>query len=320
MMKKTLALLLALVMILALAACGSTAQTEPAAEKPAEEAAPAAEAEEVPAEEPEEAPAEEPAEEAPAEESEEAPAELTKIRVAASPTPHAEILAVAKEILAEQGYDLEIVEYTDYVQPNLVVDSGELDANYFQHTPYMNTFNEENDTDIVSAGLIHYEPFGIYAGKTASLDALADGAEVIIPNDGSNETRALLLLQQEGLITLADGIDASSNATVYDIVDNPLNLKITEMEAAQLPLSLQDVDIAVINGNYAIQAGLNAGTDALAIEDASGDAAQTYANLIGVKAGRENDPAILALVEALQSQEVADFIAETYDGAVVAIF
>ena len=301
-MKKTLALLLALVMILALSACGSSAQPAPAAEEPAPaaEEAPAAEAAEAPA----------------AEE----PAEVVTIRVAASPTPHAEILAVAKEILAEQGYDLEIVEYTDYVQPNLVVDSGELDANYFQHTPYMNTFNEENGTEIVSAGLIHYEPFGIYAGKTESLDALADGAEVIVPNDGSNETRALLLLQQEGLITLADGIDASSNATVYDIVDNPLNLKITEMEAAQLPLSLQDVDIAVINGNYAIQAGLNAGTDALAIEDASGDAAQTYANLIGVKAGNENSEAIQALVAALQSQQVKDFINETYDGAVVAIF
>ena len=280
-MKKTIALILALVLALSLlAGCGSSkAKTE----------APAAEA-------------------------------GGKIRIAASPTPHAEILAVAKEILAAQGYELEIIEYTDYVQPNMVVDSGEVDANYFQHTPYMNTFNEENGTEIVSAGLIHYEPFGIYAGKTASLDALADGAEVIVPNDGSNETRALLLLQQEGLIKLADGIDASSNATVYDIVENPLNLKITEMEAAQLPLSLPDVDIAVINGNYAIQAGLNAGTDALAIEDASGDAAQTYANLIGVKAGHEKDPGIVALVAALQSQQVKEFIEQTYEGAVVAIF
>ena len=281
-MKKTIALLLALVLTVGLlAGCGSSntasTTTEPAAEG-------------------------------------------TTIRIAASPTPHAEILAVAKEILAEQGITLEIIEYTDYVQPNLVVDSGEVDANYFQHTPYLNTFNAENGTDVVSAGLIHYEPFGIYAGKTASLDELAEGAEVIVPNDGSNETRALLLLQQEGLITLADGIDASSNATVYDIVDNPLNLKITEMEAAQLPLSLPDVDIAVINGNYAIQAGLNAGTDALAIEDASGDAAQTYANLIGVKAGRENDADIQALVAALQSQQVKDFINETYEGAVVPIF
>ena len=246
--------------------------------------------------------------------------EAVKIRVAASPTPHAEILAVAKELLAKEGYDLEIVEYDDYVQPNLVVDSGELDANYFQHTPYLNSFNAENGTQIVSVALIHYEPFGIYAGKTASLEALADGAQIIIPNDGSNETRALLLLQQEGLIKLAEGIDASSNATVYDIAENPKNLQITELDAAQLARSLQDVDLAVINGNYALAAGLNASSDALAIEDASGDAAQTYANLLGVKAGHENDPGIQALVKALQSAEVKEYINATYNGAVVPIF
>jgi D-methionine transport system substrate-binding protein len=245
--------------------------------------------------------------------------ETVKIRVAASPTPHAEILAVAAEQLPE-GYELEIVEYDDYVQPNLVVDSGELDANYFQHSPYLKSFNAENGTDIVSVALIHYEPFGIYAGKTASLAELADGAEIIIPNDGSNETRALLLLQQEGLITLADGIDASSNATVFDIAENPKNLKITEMDAAQLARSREDVDLAVINGNFALAAGLNASKDALAIEDASGDAAQTYANLLGVKAGHENDPAIQALVKALQSDAVRDYINETYGGAVVPIF
>lgn len=249
-----------------------------------------------------------------------AKADENVIRVAASPTPHAEILAVAKEILAEQGIELEIVEYTDYVQPNNVVDDGELDANYFQHTPYLNTFNDEYGTELVSVALIHYEPFGIYAGKTASLDELQEGAQVIIPNDGSNETRALLLLQQEGLITLNEGIDASSNATIHDIAENPLNLDIVEMEAAQLPNSLPDVDIAVINGNYAIQAGLNAGTDALAIEDASGDAAQTYANILCVKAGNENNANVQALIEALQSEEVRTFIEETYEGAVVAIF
>ena len=243
-----------------------------------------------------------------------------KIRVAASPTPHAEILAVAKDILAAEGYELEIVEYDDYVQPNLVVDSGELDANYFQHTPYLNSFNAENGTDIVSVGLIHYEPFGIYAGKTASLDALADGAEIIIPNDGSNETRALLLLQQEGLITLKEGVNASSNATIFDIAENPKNLVITELDAAQLARSLQDVDLAVINGNFALAAGLNAGTDALAIEDASGDAAQTYANLLGVKAGNENSEAVQALLKALQSDAVRDYINSTYNGAVVPIF
>ena len=247
-------------------------------------------------------------------------AQPVKIRVAASPTPHAEILAVAAEILAQEGYELEIVEYDDYVQPNLVVDSGELDANYFQHSPYLESFNAENGTQIVSVGLIHYEPFGIYAGKTASLEELPDGAEIIIPNDGSNETRALLLLQQEGLIKLADGIDASSNATVYDIADNPKNLVITEMDAAQLARSLPDVDLAVINGNFALAAGLNAAEDALAVEDASGDAAQTYANLLGVKAGRENDPAIQALLRALQSDQVRDFINENFGGAVVPIF
>ena len=233
-----------------------------------------------------------------------------KIRVAASPTPHAEILAVAKDIQAAEGYELEIVEYDDYVQPNLVVDSGELDANYFQHTPYLNSFNAENGTNIVSVGLIHYEPFGIYAGKTASL----------VPNDGSNETRALLLLQQEGLITLKEGVNASSNATIFDIAENPKNLVITELDAAQLARSLQDVDLAVINGNFALAAGLNAGTDALAIEDASGDAAQTYANLLGVKAGNENSEAVQALLKALQSDAVREYINSTYNGAVVPIF
>ena len=244
----------------------------------------------------------------------------TTIRVGASPTPHAEILAEVVDILAEQGITLEIIEYTDYVQPNLAVDSGDIEANYFQHTPYLNTFNEENDTHLVSVGLIHYEPFGIYAGKTASLEELEDGATIAIPNDGSNETRALLLLQQEGLITLAEGIDASSNATVYDIAENPHNYVFNEVEAAQLTNVLQDVDLAVINGNYALDAGLNAGTDALAVEDASGDGAQTYANILCVKEGNENNEAVQALLAALQSDEVAEFIAETYEGAVVAIF
>jgi D-methionine transport system substrate-binding protein len=245
-------------------------------------------------------------------------AEPKTIKVAASPTPHAEILAVAKEILAKQGYDLQIIEYTDYVQPNLVVDSGELDANYFQHTPYMDSFNAENNTHIVSAGLIHYEPFGIFAGKTASIDALPDGAQISIPNDGTNGARALLLLQQEGIITLKEG--AGIEATVYDVVDNPKNVQIIEMEAAQLPLSLRDVDLSVINGNYALEAGLNPATDALALEDASGTAAQTFANLVGVKAGNENSEAIKALVAALQSEEVRSFINETYQGSVVPIF
>lgn len=308
-MKKIIALVLSLCLILALAACGAsnTAEGPEAAEPAAEEV----EAAEAPAEE---------APEAPAGEAEEAPSDLagTTITVAASPVPHAEILAVAKDILAEQGITLDIIEYTDYVQPNLVVDSGEVDANYFQHTPYMEQFNAENGTSIVSAGLIHYEPFGIFAGKTASIDELPDGAEISIPNDATNGARALLLLEQEGIITLKEGVGIE--ATVYDIAENPKNVEIVEMEAAQLPLSLQDVDLAVINGNYALDAGLNPATDALAIEDASGDAAQYFANLVGVAEGRENDPAIVALVSALQSDAVRTFIEETYSGAVVAIF
>ena len=246
--------------------------------------------------------------------------EAVTIKVGASPTPHAEILAQVKDVLAEQGITLEIVEYTDYVQPNEAVESGDIDANYFQHTPYMNTFNEENGTHLVSVGSIHYEPFGIYAGKTASIDALPDGASIAVPNDGSNETRALLLLQQEGLITLADGIDASSNATKHDIVDNPKNLDIQEMEAAQLTNVLPDVDLAVINGNYALQGGLNAADDALAVEDASGEAAQTYANILAVKEGNENNEAIQALLAALQSDAVRDYINNTYGGGTVAVF
>lgn len=241
-----------------------------------------------------------------------------KIRVAATPSPHAEILEVAKEVLAKEGIELEIVVYTDYVQPNLVVDSGELDANYFQHTPYLNSFNADYDTHIVSAGLIHYEPLGLYAGKTASLDALSDGASIAIPNDATNGARALLLLQQEGVITLKDG--AGVNATVYDIADNPKNIQIIEIDAAQVASALKDVDLAVINGNYALDAGLNAGSDAIAVEDASGEAAQYYANLIGVKEGNENDANIQALLKALQSDEVKEFINSTYNGAVVPVF
>ena len=244
--------------------------------------------------------------------------EPSKLRVAATAVPHAEILEVAKEVLAKEGYELEIVVYTDYVQPNLVVDKGELDANYFQHTPYMDQFNAENGTKIVSAGLIHYEPFGIFAGKTASIDALPDGAQISIPNDATNGARALLLLQQEGILKLKDG--AGIEATVYDIVENPKNVQIVEMEAAQLTISLQDVDLSVINGNYALAAGLNPAVDALALEDASGTAAQTFANLVGVKEGNENSPAIKALVAALQSEQVKSFINEKYQGSVVAIF
>ena len=247
-------------------------------------------------------------------------ADSKTLKVGASITPHAEILREAAKILEKQGIKLEVVEYTDYVQPNTAVEDGSLDANYFQHTPYLNTFNAENKTHIVSVGAIHYEPFGIYAGKVKALSDLADGAKIGVPNDGSNETRALLLLQQEGIIKLKDGIDASSNATKLDIVENPKNIEIVEMEAAQISKALSDLDFGVINGNYALQAGLNAGTDALAVEDASGSGAQTYANILCVKEGREKDEAILALFKALTSPEVKEYINNTYQGAVVPIF
>lgn len=243
---------------------------------------------------------------------------LKKIVIGASPTPHAEILAVAKEVLAQKGYDLEIVEFTDYVQPNLALENGELDANYFQHQPYLDDFNVENKTSLVSIGAIHYEPLGIYPGKTASLDALKDGAKVAVPNDTTNEARALLLLEAQGLIKLK--ADAGLKATKNDIVENPKNLDIIEIEAAQLARSLPDVDIAVINGNYAIQAGLNAATDALAKEEKDSLAATTFANIIAVRAGDENREDLQALVKALQSDEVRAFIEDTYQGAVVPTF
>ena len=239
------------------------------------------------------------------------------ITVGATPAPHAEILEVAKEVLAEEGYTLEIKEYDDYIMPNTAVEEEELDANYFQHITYLNDFNESNGTHLVSVGSIHYEPFGIYAGKTASLDALADGAQIAIPNDATNGGRALLLLAQEGLITLEEG--AGITATVDDIVENPHNFEIVELEARLLPTTLQDVDVAVINGNYAIDAGLNI-ADALAIESAEGEAATAYANVLVVKEGHENDEGIQALLAALESDEVRSFIEETYDGAVVPLF
>lgn len=239
------------------------------------------------------------------------------IKIGASPAPHAEILEVVKPILEKKGYTVEIVTYNDYVLPNTAVEQGELDANYFQHAPYMNNFNEENNTHLVSAGAIHYEPFGIYAGKVDSLDALVDGSTIAIPNDGSNEARALFLLEAQGLITLKEG--TGYTATILDIDENPLNLNIVEMEAAQLVRALPDVDVAVINGNYAIDGGLKV-ADALATEDASSDAAQTYANIVAVKEGNENSQKIKDLVAALQSDEVAEFINTTYAGAVIPIF
>lgn len=243
--------------------------------------------------------------------------ETVTLKVAASPTPHAEILEQVKPILAEQGIDLVITEYGDYIVPNTAVDEGDEDANYFQHTPYLEQFNAENGTDLVSAGKIHYEPMGIYAGKTASLEELPDGATIAVPNDATNEARALQLLAAQGLIEIDP--EAGLNATPNDITSNPKNLEFTELDAAMIPNTIEEFDLNVINSNYALQAGLNPAEDALASEDAASDAAQTYANIVAVKAGHENDPAIVALVDALHSEEIQEFINTTYAGSVLPI-
>ncbi len=277
MNKKFLSLALSLALSLSLAACGSKQ---------------------------EEAPAETPAE----------TTEPVVLNVAASATPHAEILEQVVDVLAQQGIDLQIHEYGDYVVPNTAVEEGEEDANYFQHIPYLESFNEKEGTHLVSAGGIHIEPMGVYAGKTASLEELPDGAEIAIPNDPTNEGRALLLLEAQGLIKLADG--AGLEATPNDIAENPKGLTFKELEAAMIPNAVEEVDLSVINVNYALEAGFDPTTDALAIEDAD----SPYVNIVAVKEGNENDPAILALVEALQSDAVRDFIKETYGGAVVPVF
>lgn len=247
--------------------------------------------------------------------SEEANTETQVITVAASPTPHAEILAKAKDILAEQGYDLQITEFEDYIQPNEVVESGEYDANYFQHIPYLDSFNEEKGTHIVNAGGIHYEPFGIYPGTKSSIDDIADGDTIAVPNDTTNEARALLLLQDNGIITLKEG--AGLEATVNDIAENPHNIEIVELEAAQVARVVGENSFVVLNGNYALGAGFSVAKDALAYEKSDSEAAKTYVNIIGVKEGNENSEAIKALVDALKSVEIQNYINETYDGAVI---
>ena len=292
-MKKLISATLAATLALSLAACGSSASTSEAA--PAESTASSAA---------------ESAAESTAETSELAG---TTLKVAASPPPHAEILNVAKEVLAEQGIDLQVVEFSDYVQPNLVTESGEVDANYFQHTPYLDSFNEENGTHLVSVGAVHYEPFGIYPGKSNDLAAIADGATIAVPNDTTNEARALTLLEKNGFFKLK--ADAGLTATKNDIEENPLNVNVDEVEAAQVPNVLQDEDYAVINSNYAISAGLDPMTDALAMEDGS----SAYVNVLVCKEGNENEPKIKALVAALQSQQVKDFMDENYKGAVVSV-
>lgn len=301
MKKRALAVLLTGVLAAGiLAGCGST---EEAVERPTMEEA----AEETSEEEA--APAEE---EAPAEETVE---EKGTIKVAASPTPHAEILEAAKPILAEQGWNLEVTVFDDYILPNQVVDSGELDANYFQHIPYLDEFNAERGTHLVNAGGIHYEPFGIYPGTKKTLDEVADGDVIAVPNDTTNEARALLLLQDNGLIKLKDG--AGLTATVQDIEENPHNLEIQELEAAQVPRVVGEVAYVVLNGNYALQADFSVAKDSIAYESSDSEAAKTYVNVIAVAEGNENNEGIKALVDVLKSDEIKQYINDNYDGAVI---
>lgn len=241
------------------------------------------------------------------------------LSVGATPVPHGEILAQVVEDLAAEGYTLKIVEFTDYVLPNTALSDGDLQANYFQHKPYLDQFNEENGTTLVVLTPVHYEPIALYPGKSKSLDELKEGSQIVVPNDATNEARALLLLEANGIITLKEGVGLE--ATVQDIVDYPKGkIEITEIDAAQIAKSLQDVDFAVINGNYALEAGLNAATDALVAEAKDSLAAETFANYLVVRAGDEEKPEIQALAKALQSEKVRKFIEDTYDGAVVPAF
>ena len=237
------------------------------------------------------------------------------ITVAASETPHSEILEAAKPLLEEEGYDLEVTVFDDYVQPNEVVESGDFDANYFQHIPYLDSFNKEKGTHLVNAGGIHYEPFGIYPGTKSSLDDIEDGDTIAVPNDTTNEARALLLLQDNGIITLKDGVGLE--ATVNDIEENPYNVEIVELAAEQVARVAEETAYIVLNGNYALQAGYSVSKDALAYEKSDSEAAKTYVNVIAVKEGNENSDKIKALVDVLKSDEIKDFINEKYDGAVI---
>ena len=283
--RKVLALTLALVLSLSFAACASKSAAENVEKVPAEEAASAT------------------------------VEQKGTITVAASPTPHAEILEQAKLILQAMGWTLEVKEFQDYVQPNNVVESGEFDANYFQHIPYLENFNEEQGTHLVNAGGIHYEPFGIYPGTKSSLDDIAEGDTIAVPNDTTNEARALLLLQDNGILKLKDG--AGLTATVLDIEENPYNVEILELEAAQVPRVKDEVAYVVLNGNYALDAGFSVAKDSLTYEKSDSDAAKTYVNVIAVKEGNENSEKILALVGVLKSDAIRQYINDTYDGAVV---
>ena len=299
-MKKTLSIVLALVLALAaLTGCGSAASTPAATEAPAA-ADTAADT---------------------ASDAAETPAELEVIKVGATATPHGQILESIKDALAAEGYELDIFIYDDYVLPNKALADGELDANYFQHRPYLNSYNEQNGTDLVSAAVIHYEPFGIYSNGVASLADLAEGATILIPADDSNGTRALLLLQQEGLIELPEGSSLDSSLTSLDVVDDH-GYVITPVQADLIPSQLKNSDegtIAIINGNYALAAGYTS-DDALAYESTDSEATETYANVVAVRSGDENSAKIQALVKALQTDAVKQFINDTYKGSVVAYF
>ena len=292
--KKIIALALALVLSLSLAACASKAETTSSETASTETAS---------------------TETAASDTSSETTESKGTITVAASPTPHAEILAQTKPILEAEGWTLEVKEFQDYVQPNNVVESGEFDANYFQHIPYLENFNEEQGTHLVNAGGIHYEPFGIYPGTKSSLDEIAEGDTIAVPNDTTNEARALLLLQDNGILKLKDG--AGLTATVLDIEENPYNVEILELEAAQVPRVKDEVAYVVLNGNYALDAGFSVAKDSLAYEKSDSDAAKTYVNVIAVKEGNENSEKIQALVAALKSDTIRQYINDTYDGAVV---
>ncbi len=307
MKKKLIAGLLTTVLALGtLAGCGSEAATEETAtEETAVEETSETEAEtEEQAEETEQTSEEETVTE-----------EKGTITIAASATPHAEILEEAKKILAEQGWTLEVTVFDDYVQPNLVVESGEFDANYFQHIPYLDSFNEEQGTHLVNAGGIHYEPFGIYPGTKTDLTTLEAGDVIAVPNDTTNEARALLLLQDNGIITLKEG--AGLEATVNDIEENPYEIEIQELEAAQVSRVKDEVAFVVLNGNYALEAGFSVAKDAVAYEKSDSEAAQTYVNVIAVKEGNEASEGITALVDVLKSDEIKEYINNTYDGAVI---
>lgn len=239
------------------------------------------------------------------------------ITVGASPSPHAEILEAIKPELEAQGYELKVVEYSDYVQPNVALSEGDLDANYFQHLPYLENYNTENGTDLASAGAIHFEPMGLYAGKSSDITNVPDGAKIAVPSDATNEARALLLLQDQGVIKLTDGVGLE--ATANDIVENPHNVELVEVEAAAVPRSLQDVDFGVINGNYALSAGLDTSAT-LASEGADSEAAQTYANIVAVRNGDEDSEKTQALLKALTSDTARKFIEDTYKGSVIPVF